>query len=88
MNTAICINPQLVSEQSEGFVTLLLPENGMTIVLNETGSVIWQQLVENKSTTEIICYLMNHYLVSYLEAAVDVASFLDQLAIRMLTISH
>ncbi|MCP5100970.1 MAG: PqqD family protein [Chloroflexi bacterium] len=88
MNTTIYVNPQLVSEQSEGFVTLLLPQNGMMIVLNETGTVIWQQLVENKSTTEIIYYLMNHYLVSYLEAATDVASFLDQLAIRKLTILH
>ena len=59
----------------------VLDLNGM-VVLNSTGSYIWELLAEERSLEELVAAVVEEFEVGPDRAGVDVRAFIDDLAQR------
>lgn len=66
----------------DGDAVIISPRNGKIRVLNHSGAVIWQQLVAEKSVSEIINALVDQYEISLEQAHADLETFLNDLTQR------
>lgn len=56
----------------------VLDLNGM-VLLNETGSCLWEYLEEDRSLNELVAILAERFDVDHERAIADVQNFLDQI---------
>ncbi len=73
------INPDLIWRKIENNVFIIDPKKNTLYELNETGSFIFQQIINNKTDFEILDSVCNMYDVSFEEAKKD----FDELVERM-----
>lgn len=66
----------------EGFI--FDPTTGESFGANQTGIYILKELKENKSVSEIVMKLMEHFEVSQIDAERDIQDFIDSLRLHKL----
>lgn len=86
MNEVVLPQPIIDSSLSwrllDGDAVIVAPTTGKIRVLNQSGTLIWQSLVEKKSIAEIIQVLESEYGLSDQQAQDDLTAFLNDLAAR------
>ncbi len=75
----LSIHNELITDELEGYTTVLDPDTGNYITLNQTGTVIWQCLSAEFSAAQIVQHLVNHYIVLPEQAQADLAALLQEL---------
>ena len=74
------LNPDIVSKQlDDGKSVLVDGKTRKFFAINETGSVIWNGLKEDKSADEITLLLTIDFAIDREEARVHVDEFIDRL---------
>lgn len=73
------IVPGLIWRLVDDHIVVVSPEAGDVHVLSQTGSEIWQLLLEKKDVSAIESYLVQKYVVSPEEAHQDMAFFIQEL---------
>lgn len=77
--TLLSISGDLITDELEGFTTILDANTGNYITLNQTGTVIWNGLMQGKSEAEIVQHLIETYVVSPQQAKADLLTLLQEL---------
>jgi len=65
----------------DGNAVIVSPTDGEVHVLSETGTAIWEMVVDKKDVSDIEGYLVEHYIVSQADAHQDVASFINEIKV-------
>ena len=74
-------NPDVVSTELEDSESVLLNlKTRVYFSINETGSTIWNALVDGQSVVEIAATVTSEYEISEVEALIHVEAFLSGLA--------
>ncbi|NJN54786.1 MAG: PqqD family protein [Anaerolineae bacterium] len=73
------IVPGLIWRVVDDNMVVVSPEAGDVHVLSQTGSDIWQLLVDKKGMSEVESYLVDKYIVSHEQAHDDLAQFIQEL---------
>jgi len=74
------IQNDLISDELEGYTTVLDANTGNYITLNQTGTAIWQRLVMGDSEAKIVAHLVTHYIVTSQQAQADLTALLQELS--------
>ncbi len=73
------ITPGLIWRVVDGNMVVVSPDAGDVHVLSQTGSEIWQLLLDGQDVSAIESYLVQKYIVSAAQAHEDVAVFIAEL---------
>lgn len=75
-------NPEIISRHLEKEAVLVMPINGKVKVLNDVGARVWELIDGGHSIEAIIARIAEEYNAAEEVVAVDVQTFLAQLADR------
>lgn len=76
------VAPDLVWRLLDDNAVVVSPRKGEVRVLNRTGTIIWQLLVDGNSPTDIEDYLVKNFQVSHRDAKSDLQVFFNDLTER------
>ena len=74
------IQNDLITDELEGYTTVLDAKTGNYITLNLTGTAIWQRLVSGDCEAKIVQHLVTHYIVTPQQAQADLKMLLHELS--------
>ena len=72
-------NPSAVFRIYDGEATVVLPDRAEVNVLNETGTLVWQQIDGRRSLREIVRVVVEEYGVAPEQAEQDVLELIGSL---------
>jgi hypothetical protein len=72
-------NPNAAYRVYDGQATVVLPEQAQVAVLNEVGSLVWEQIDGRRTLGEILDAVLEAYEIARDEAERDVAEFVASL---------
>jgi len=72
-------NPNAVFRIYDGEATVVLPDRAEVNVLNETGTLVWQQIDGRRSLREIVRVVVEEYGVAPEQAEQDVLELVGSL---------
>lgn len=78
--------PGILSHQSGDELVVVLPEQGRFVVLNKTGSQVFQMMDGNRSLGEIAVELSKHYGIPVEQAQRDVLALASRLLERAIVV--
>jgi hypothetical protein len=76
------VNPSVAHREIEGQILLLLPDDYEMLTLNETGRMVWVDLVEGRPLSRTARSIAERYAISVERALGDVRLLVDDLASR------
>jgi hypothetical protein len=79
-------SPEIASRIIDGEAVVVIPQEGMVKVFNNTGSRIWELMDGNRKTQEIIDILVSEFEVSKGELQADAVEFLKELAAKKIVV--
>ncbi|KAA3665426.1 MAG: PqqD family protein [Chloroflexi bacterium] len=74
------IKNDLITDELEGYSTVLDADTGNYITLNQTGTAIWQRLVDGDCMAKIVQHLTTQYIVTPQQAQADLTTLLQELS--------
>ena len=74
------IRSDLITDELEGYTTILDADTGDYITLNQTGTAVWQCLMSGNGAAEIVQHLVQHYIVTPEQAQADISALLQELS--------
>ena len=77
---------QIASRIIENEAVVVIPQQGVVEVFNNTGSRIWELMDGKKKTQEIIDILVAEFEVSQEELQTDTIGFLEELADKKMAV--
>jgi hypothetical protein len=79
-------SPEIASRIIDGEAVVVIPQEGVVKVLNNTGSRIWELSDGKKRTQEIIDILLSEFEVSKEALQADTIGFLEELAAKKIVV--
>lgn len=80
--------PDVIDERFDDEFVLVNLRDGTYYGVNSTGTLLWEQIVEGASPTQMIASLSKHFAAEPAVIANAVQAFLDDLAQESLIIAH
>ena len=83
-NVRLIVDKSLTWRLLDGDAVIVSPKSGKIRVLNHVGAYIWQLVVNETSSAEIVDALVTTYAISPQQAQADFDTFIDDLTKREL----
>lgn len=83
-NVRLVVDKSLTWRLLDGDAVIVSPKSGKIRVLNHVGAYIWQLVVNEASSTEIVESLVTTYAISPQQAQADFDAFIEDLTKREL----
>ena len=81
-------DPAVVSAEIDGVATLFNPNTCDYLVLNATGSAVWDQIEQPKTLEHIVANLLDEYAVAQPRCIKDVSAWIDDALTRSLILEE